>query len=98
MLTVVCLDPIQTYPQPVVVAVAGGNATLRCDGRYYDYIFWFKNDYAVDIVEPERFYSPGNGSLLHITNVNMTDNGSFLCEFVSIETTYRQVELVVLGK
>ena len=79
-------------------AVAGSNTTLRCDGQCYEYIFWAKNGYFVDDVEPDRFYSPGNGSILYITNVSISDNGSYLCEFLNAKTAYSSVELIVLGR
>ena len=84
---------------PVTRAVAGSNTTLRCDGKCYEYIFWAKNGTFVDDKEPERFYSPGNGSFLYITNVTMSDNGSFLCEFLNARTAYySSVEPLVLGR
>ena len=86
------------HPQPATVrAVVGGNATLRCYGECYDYVIWAKNNFIVDSTEPERFYSPGNGSTLHITNISMSDNGTYMCEFISLKTVYTTVQLMVIG-
>jgi hypothetical protein len=87
---------VTANPQPLVRSVVGGKATLRCGGTCYDYIIWAKGDFIVDAIEPERFHSPGNGSTLYITNVSMSDNGTFICEFLSLTTLYKEVELLVI--
>ena len=92
-----CEGPVTANSQSVVRAVFGGTATLRCDGKCYDYIIWAKNGFIVDSVEPERFHSPGNGSALYITNVSMSDNGSFICKFISLTTVHTEVQLLVIG-
>jgi hypothetical protein len=88
--------PIVPFKMPATRAVVGSDTTLRCDGECYDIIFWARNGTFVDDKEPDRFYSPGNGSILHIKNVNISDNGSFVCEFLNAKTAYSSVELLVL--
>ena len=46
--------------------------------------------------DPHRFSSPGNGSMLYITDVSLLDNGTFTCEFISIKTVYSSI--LVLGE
>lgn len=87
---------IVPFKMPVTRAIVGSNTTLRCDAECYEYVFWAKNGTFVDTSEPERFYQPGNGSILYITNVGMSDNGSFLCEFINARTAYISVELLVI--
>jgi hypothetical protein len=88
--------PIVAFKQPVISAVLGENTTLRCDGECYRYIFWGKNDYIVTTLEPHRFSSPGNGSILRITNVSLSDNGTFSCQLISKNTVHSSAELLVL--
>lgn len=90
--------PVIPLQKPITRAIVGANVTLHCGGHCYEYIFWARNGYFVDEIEPERFYSPGNGSILYITNVSIADNGSFECEYLGAKTVYAEVELLVIGK
>jgi hypothetical protein len=95
-LVVYCPVTANTRQSPVRTVV-GSNTTLRCDGECYDYVVWAKNSLLVSSIEPERFHSPGNGSALYITNVSMSDNGTFICDFISLTTVYTEVQLLVIG-
>lgn len=90
--------PIVTFDQPVRTAIVGSNVTLKCEGKCYEYVNWLKDDYSVTTTQRERFSSPGNGSILYINNVSMSDNGTFVCEFISMTTAFAYVQLLVNGK
>ena len=92
-----------TYPMPVTVARVGTNTTLTCDGKNYEEIDWWRWNKDKVMIEPGkqgflRFQKTNNDSRLHITNVTLTDNGTYLCEFfASVQTDNRTVELLVKG-
>ena len=90
--------PIKPYKQPITKALLGSNISLQCDGECYRYIMWAKNNDYVTSTESERFSSPGNGSILHITNVSLSDNGTFTCDFYLLKMKRAFVQLLVIGK
>ena len=70
---------------------------MKCNGKYYREIVWLRNKERIVEQQPDRFSSPGSGSLLFITKVTMADSGSYVCQFVSLRLAYRDVELLVVG-
>ncbi|XP_062499778.1 hemicentin-1-like isoform X2 [Corticium candelabrum] len=88
--------PIKPYKQPITKALLGSNISLQCDGECYRYIMWAKNNDYVTSTESERFSSPGNGSILHITNVSLSDNGTFTCDFYLLKMKRAFVQLLVI--
>jgi hypothetical protein len=91
-----------TYPMPITVARVGANTTLKCDGKNYEEIDWWRWRDKVMIKPGKtgflRFQKTDSGSKLHIRDVTMKDNGSYVCQFfASSQTTIRTVELVVQG-
>jgi hypothetical protein len=92
--------PMVTYPMPITVARVGANTTLKCDGKNYEEIDWWRWRDKVMIKPGKtgflRFQKTDSGSKLHIRDVTMKDNGSYVCQFfASSQTTIRTVELVV---
>ena len=70
--------------------------TLQCNAEDYITIDWYRGTHDnPSNLDPLRMRK--NGTSLVVTDVRLSDNGTYTCELLSVRVQYQKVDLIVVG-